>query len=164
MARPKHTNIEIRGVLYPDIATAARKLGVSRNTVDGAIRRNALDTVGLGRGSGRQRMAVMIEGNLFANADAAARHYGVSAKAVFNAVNEGDPDRIARKRKGRPVTNAKPITIGPLVFASYRDASRTLGFSDSFISHAVARGTVSTWQRIIAAAMRHARELERTAA
>lgn len=164
MGLQKYRDIEIRGVVYSDAVTAARKLNVKPDTVRLAARTGNLDKVGLGI-----RIVptpVRIAGRDFPSARAAAKAYGKTPQAVWKAIDEGDPDRIARPpRKAR--TGCKPVTIGPLSFPSMREASVQLGFGPDYISHALRRGSKHAQQRLLAAAMRLAAERDqdrRTAA
>ncbi|RBO52645.1 hypothetical protein DSD19_13740 [Rhodovulum sp. BSW8] len=151
MATRIYTDLTIRGTTYPDAATAARALGVTPEAVRSAARKGRLDRVGAGR-KGVEPMPVRIRGELFADAHAAAARFGVTPQAVWKALADGDPDRIGRPQR-RPGRDPHPVEIGGLRFASQRKASRALGFSDDYLSHALTRGGRAARERILAAAM-----------
>lgn len=161
MGKRKYRDIEIRGVVYPDAVSAARKLKVQPDTVRLAARLGTLDKVGLG-----VRIVptpVRIAGKVYPSAKAAGAAFGKTPHAVWKAIDEGDPDRIARPRCNAR-NKAKPVKIGPLSFPSMREASVKLGFGADYVSHALRRGSPQARQKILAAAMRLAQEQERTAA
>ncbi|MBL3611304.1 hypothetical protein [Rhodovulum sulfidophilum] len=151
MATRVHTDLTIRGTTYPDAASAARALGVTPEAIRSAARKGRLDRVGTGR-KGLAPMPVRIRGEVFTDAHAAAARFGVTPQAVWRALADGEPDRIGRPQR-RPGRAPKPFEIGGLRFASQRKASRALGFSDDYLSHALTRGSRAARERILAAAM-----------
>ena len=66
--------------------------------VANARRAGSLDRVGLGV-RGKVPMRVRIAGRVFESAHEAAAHYGVTPLAIWQAIHQGDPDRIARGRR-----------------------------------------------------------------
>lgn len=146
--------VTIRGVQYPSMAAAARALGVVPETVRRARRAGTLHRVGTRR-VGVEPMRVRIAGRVFDDAQAAARHFECTASAVYQAIRDGDPDRIARSPIYRPA-KAQPIVIGGQAFASLLDADRKLGFSPGYIAQVRRRGSRKGMESVIAAAMRYA--------
>lgn len=155
--------IKIRGVTYLSVPEAAKAHRVSPQTVAGAMRRGRLDFVGLGSGF-KPRMPVRIGGKDYPDGYAAAADIGVAPSTVWQAINDGDPDRVLRGHKGRVAPNRKAIEIGPLVFPSYAAAGQSLGVSKSYISQALRLGSPKMKERLVAAAMRLAAQQERKAA
>ena len=152
-------SVTIRGVIYPSHSAAGRALAVNANTVRAAQRNGTLHRVGTGR-VGPEPMRVLIAGVEFADARAAAAHYGVQVNTVLSAVCDGDPDRIARPRRYNPA-RSQPITIGGLSFPSKSAASRALGFKDrEFVAKALKQGSKKGRERILAAAMKLTNERE----
>lgn len=157
MANPTYRDIKIRGVTYPDVASAAKALGVHPNTVRTAARKGTLHRVGTGR-VGVEPMPVLIAGQRFENAQAAADHFQVQVMTVYSAISDGDPDRIARPPRYNPA-RSRQITIGSLTFPSMAQAARELGFKNrEFVSKALKQGSGRGRQRILAAAMKLAQE------
>lgn len=147
-----YQNIEIRGVVYPDIKAAATALGVHPNTVRVAYRTGALHRVGTGC-FGPKPMRVQIAGKIYDDVRSAAAHLGVKPSAIYSAISDGDPDRVARPAAYSP-WKSKPFSIGALTFPSMRAASRALGFeNEEYIAQVVRRGSCKGRERILAAAM-----------
>ncbi|MEC7763369.1 MAG: hypothetical protein VX874_15815 [Pseudomonadota bacterium] len=162
MGRRKYADIVIRGESFPDANAAAKAHKVTPDAVRLAARTGKLDLVGLGYPR-IDPTPVLIAGRTFASAADAARAFGKTAHAVWKAINEGDPDRIARKPRHARI-RAKPVTLGPLSFPSMREASLQLGFSEGYVSQALRRGSPHARQTILAAAMRLAAQQERKTA
>jgi hypothetical protein len=151
-----YTDIEIRGRVYPDTRTAAMALGVQPETVRFAIKAGRLHRCGTGA-SHPEPLPVRICGLDFAHARDAARHFGVGVSAVYAALAAGDPDRIGRPPRYN-AAKSQPVTIGPLSFPSMRQASLALGFQGDYVSKVLRSGSVTRWQNLLGAAMRHAQE------
>lgn len=157
MGARKYRDIEVRGVVYPTAQAAAAALGVREITVHKALQSGRLDTLGTGAAHPTP-MRVRIAGRVFPDARAAAAHFGVTVGAVRNAILEGDPDRIARKRRGRRGVNAKPVTIGPVTFPSMRAADEALGYSHGIVSRILRRGGPRAREALVGRAMAWARK------
>ncbi|MCA0851405.1 hypothetical protein [Salipiger thiooxidans] len=154
MGRTIYTNIEIRGKVYADLASAARANGVTSDAVRLAMRRGSLHRVGTGR-VGREPMPVRIHGKDFPDAHAAAAHFGVTAQTIWSAINAGDPDRIGRPAAPRQAQE-KPVTLHGVTFRSRAEASRALGFKNvEYISRALKRDTPEGRERIRLAVMKY---------
>lgn len=152
MGELKHTDIAIRGRVFPTIEAAAAAHGVSYNAVLIALRKGTLDRVGTRR-TGVEPMPVMIRGRRFADAYAAARHFGVSPQTVWRAIRLGRTDRIGLGQKYNGA-RSKPITLGGVRFASMTDASEALGRDRSYVVHVLRRGGPRAREGLIGAAMR----------
>lgn len=157
MGKTLYRDIEIRGVVYPNIAAAAGALGVQHSTVVKAMHRGRLQGVGLGQSS-RVRMKIRIRGKLYCDAKAAARVFGVTEGAIMTALHRGNVDRLGIPRRGGP--RAIMFRIGGLSWPSMRSASLELGFEAGYVSKAFTRNRASAKQSILAAAMRLAAQLE----
>ncbi len=149
----KYRDIRVRGVVYPDVESAAAALNVGPETVRYAIRAGTLHRLGTGR-VGPEPMPVRISGRNFKSVAAAAAHFDVGVWVIYRALETGDPDRFLRPRRCNP-WKSKPFTIGDLSFPSMRAASRALGFSPNYISVVCSRGSKRGYERILAAAMAH---------
>lgn len=156
MANPTYRDIKIRGVTYPDVASAAKALGVGHNTVLKALHKVRLDGVGLGA-KGIPAMPVRIRGRDFPSAEKAAKHFGVGRSAIYRALAAGDPDRVGRKPMA-PKHCSKPFSVGGMRWPSLRAASIDLGFAPEFISKVYRYNRRSAKQCILAAAMQRAQE------
>jgi hypothetical protein len=158
MVSRRHRDIVIRGVTYPTTQAAAAALGVSDNTVMRAARLGRLDGVGLGK-TGPVSGSVRVRGKIYPSIRAAAKALKLTYATVWFALEQGREDRVglAFKRPGR----STPVQIGPYRFASRVEASRQLGFADSFVGQALRRKSKAGRQKILAAAM--ALELRDTA-
>lgn len=154
MGQRKYQDIEIRGVVYPDVNAAAKALGVSAEAVRIAIRKGTQHRIGTGA-VGVEPMRVSIGGQTFENATAAAAHFGVTRHAIYQAINAGRAQGF-----GKPPRHArllsKPITIGNIKFSSMDEAGRVLGFGQGYISQVIRRGSKRGHERILAAAMKYA--------
>jgi len=150
--RPALRPVTIRGVTYPNFSDAAHAHGVHPNTVRTAYRNGTLHRVGTGR-VGPEPLPVRIGGKNFDNARAAAAHFKVPIGTIYDAICDGDPDRIFRPKVYNP-WKSKPFTIGNLTFPSMREASRELGFkNDEYIAKVLKRNSRKGKERILAAAM-----------
>ena len=146
--------VTIRGVTYDTIRSAAAALGVHPSTIHTAARNGTLHRVGTGA-MGPEPMRVLIGGQVFPSARAAAAYFGCSVGSIWSALADGDPDRIAGP-EARGGWKAKPFSIGSLSFSSMRAASRALGFdSPEFIAKAIKRGSKRGRERILEAAMKY---------
>lgn len=158
MGRRIYRDIEIRGVVYPDAGSAAAAHGVSAQAVRVAVRKGTQHRVGTGA-VGIEPMPVCLGGRRFVHAAAAARHFGVTRHAIYQAIASGraqefgGPPRHARLR-------SKPVTIGHLSFASMDEACRALGFRRGYVSQVLRRRSKTGLQIVLAAAMREARRRE----
>ena len=76
----KHTNLKVRGTVYPDTAAAAKGEGVSQEAVYYAIRNNSLDRLGLGT-RGPQPYPVCIGARTYPSVKAASHALGISVHA-----------------------------------------------------------------------------------
>jgi len=156
--KPIYSNIEIRGVVYPDARAAAAALGVSPDAVRIAVRKGTRHRIGTGA-VGVEPMPVCLAGQRFENVRAAAAHFGVTRHAIYQAISSGraqdfgKPPRHARLK-------SKPVTIGNLAFPSMAAADRVLGFGQGYISRALRRGSKAGLQRIWAAAMKESMRRE----
>lgn len=159
MAKPLPRDIEIRGVVYPNLPAAAKACGVTDAAVRSAMRNGTLHRVGL-RKPGREPLPVRINGREYKSAAAAAKHLKCTKAAIYQAVSCGREDRVAIRKtyNGGP---SKPIKLGTLSFSSHAAASRALGFKSGFLSRALSRGSKRGWQRILAAAMTEAARRDR---
>lgn len=162
MARRRDIPVEIRGQHFASEQAAADHFGISRRHVQNARRGGWLDQVGLGRGW-KPQMRVRIRGRDFETVDEAARALKCSRGTIWQQVWRGNPD-AAGLGKARQPANARPVTIGPLRFASMAEASRELGFSRAYMSNVMRRGSKPGMQNLVAAAMRLAAERDRRAA
>lgn len=160
MTARRHRNIPIRGVSYRDADQAAAALGVTATTIRAHARAGTLDRVGLGR-SGVEPMPVRVRGREFPSPDACAAHFDVTVNVVYKRLAEGRPDLIGLPRQSG-MYKARPITIGPLCFASMAQASRELGFSEGYVHRAIERDSSAMKQRILAAAMKLADQRRKT--
>lgn len=151
MGERKYTDLVIRGVTYSTAQAAAKALGVSDVTVMRAARLGILDDCGLGRSHPRP-MRCRIAGQDFPTVKAAAKHYGVHVSAIYQALDDGDVDRIARPQPPCMI-NAKPITVGPLSWPSWAAAERDMGLPRGTIRNAQRRDSITTKQRVLSAAM-----------
>mgnify|MGYP000400970030 CR=1 FL=1 len=159
MGRKIYTNIEIGGVVYPDVAAVAKAKGVAPDTVRRAIKNGTQHRIGCGRG-GVEPMPIMIRGRTYKTARHAARANGVTVKAIYQALCCDRIDRVGLNVR-RTSGNAKPFRIGSLEFPSMRAASLALGFENGcFVSKALRKGSKRGQQRILAAAMAY---IERSA-
>ena len=150
--RPAARPVTIRGVTYPSFSAAARAHGVKPDTVAVACRNGTLHRVGTGR-VGPEPMPVRIAGQDFEDVRAAATHFGLTRQAIYSAIDDGDPDRVARPAVYNP-WKSQPFTVGGVTFASMRAASRALGFkNEEYIAKVIKRGSRRGRERIIAAAM-----------
>jgi transposase len=154
----RHQDIPVRGTVYADVPAAAKGLGVSEATVYGAIARGTLDQLGLGRGR-RARMQAGVRDKIFPSVTAAAKHFDMTEGAVYKQISRGRADRIGLPRHVNPdrsvyATRCKPVEIGPLRFASRREASIELGFEESYVSAVLRRRSKVGMQKLVAAAMR----------
>jgi len=151
MGKVVHRDFEIRGVVYRDIASAAKALRICKATVMAGLRVGRGDMIGLGRGA-KQVMPVRIRGRLFVSARIAAAHFGVSPAAIYQALCKCYVDRIGRRRYVH--ATSIPFGIGGLKFPSRRSASIALGFGPGYVSQALVRQCPNAQARILAAAMR----------
>tara|TARA_R110000851_G_scaffold321340_1_gene486690 strand:- start:25813 stop:26355 length:543 start_codon:yes stop_codon:yes gene_type:complete len=151
MCKALRRDIEIRGVVYPDLPSAAKACGVTDAAVRSAMRNGTLHRVGLGK-TGREPLPVRINGRDYKSAAAAAKHLKCTKSAIYQALSCGREDKVARPQTYNGGAS-KPITIGTLSFCSHASASRALGFKSDFLSNALSRGSKRGWQRILSAAM-----------
>lgn len=141
MGRRVWQDFVVRGVTYATVRACADDLGVTQKTVRRALREGRAATLGLGAGKGHA-MPVRIAGRDFPSLQAAAAHFGCTASAISKAVDDGDPDRIARSRKGRYHGGLnRPFTMGGLSFSSMRAASLAIGRSDGYVAQVLAKPT-----------------------
>ncbi|WP_170335010.1 hypothetical protein [Ruegeria arenilitoris] len=155
MGRRIYRDIEIDGVIYPNVNAVAKAKGVKPDTVRVALRKGTAHRIGVGTG-GVEPMSVRIHGRVFADAKAAAKHCGITVGGIYEAIRCGREDRV-----GLPLfqtsANAKPFTIGTLTFPSMRAASLALGFErGEYISKVLKQKSVRGQQRILKAAMEYA--------
>lgn len=153
--RPRKS-VCVRGVTYPTVRACAEALGVSVGTVNEAVRRGAADGIGLGRGR-RPRMPVRVRGVVYEDMTAAAAALGVCEGTVRRAINMGAVDQLGlpgrKRRRHGPPKNSRPVVIGGARFPSMSAASRALGFSESYVSSVLRRGSDRQRERLIGAAM-----------
>lgn len=163
MGAIRYRDIEVRGEVFPTVRAVAERFGVSGEAVRIAVRRGTQHRIGTGA-TGVEPMPVLICGIRFASARDAAAHYGVTPHAVYHAISDGDPDRIARPNFVWTEENnpkGRPFKVGGLSFPSMAAADRALGFGQGYVSRAVKTGSKVKWQRIVAAAMREVARQER---
>lgn len=139
--------VTIRGVEYRSAAAAAEALGVSRKEVIRNKREGSLDKVGLTK-QAQARLAAMfpvtIRGETFDTLEAVAARFGVTVKAVKNAVSQGRAEYIGlppaktRKRHG---VEPLPVRVAGQVFPSVREAAKALRVTQSAVRTAIARGS-----------------------
>ncbi|MCJ8139579.1 hypothetical protein [Falsirhodobacter halotolerans] len=81
----------------------------------------------------RQRMTVMIRGQLFENATVAAQHFGLHEDHVHSQIWAGRADGIGlgqgRWKRTAPSPARRPLTIGPMTWESRREAAAGMGVS-----------------------------------
>lgn len=93
------TPILIRGIRYPSMAAAARKLGVSSTTVFNALERGTLDRVGLGIPAYKTNsIPVTIRGVTYASQCEAARQLGVKQNTIALAYKRGTLDKVGLRK------------------------------------------------------------------
>ncbi len=88
--------VRIRGVDYPSQAAAARALGVTRNTVNCALERGDIDSIGLWV---VPKTPVTIRGVEYESASAAARALNLSPSTIFAAINRGTLDNAGLSKR-----------------------------------------------------------------
>lgn len=149
MGKRIYRDIAINGIVYADANAAAEALGVTPQTVRKAIQKDTTHRIG-SRIVGAEPMPVWIRGQDFTSAKDAAAHFGVTTGAVYRAINEGRAERFLLPRRGG--ARSKPVTVAGRKFPSMAEASRALGFSQTYISRVLRNGSVASIQRVIEAA------------
>lgn len=129
----KHTDICIRGQVFPTIRAAATYHGVTYQAVKWAMLNGKLDRVGLGLGRPATPMRVRIRDMVFETVEEAARHLGLKPNTVRTALWRGDGDRLGLPRRFPGA--AKPCTIHGITWPSRTAACRELGLSHGFLWH-----------------------------
>lgn len=162
MRRGVYTDIEIRGVVYSDVATCARAFGVTETTVRRAILANRQHRLGLGR-AGKEPMQICIRGTVYADARAAAVALGVTPGAIWQALHTGRIDRVGLPRRFTDCGEI-PFVIAGLSFSSMAAASRAFGFNSGYVSNVLRSGSTRRMERLIGAAMAYAARQTRGAA
>ncbi|WP_208348733.1 hypothetical protein [Pseudaestuariivita rosea] len=103
-----------------------------------------------------------VRGVIYADAHAVAAAFGITASTVRDHARAGTLDRCGLGNEGKTGQfQPKPFVIGPLCFASLAEASRALGFGRNYINRANKTNSLAMQERILGAAMRYARHLER---
>lgn len=138
MGKRVYRDIEVRGTVYPTVQACAAALGISQEAVYWAIRDGNLKRLGLGC-VGRERIPICISGKRFASAVEAAKHFGVTPGAIYQAISKNRLDRVG-KRLGRTPKNARAITICGHTWPSMAALSRELGKCPEFVSFRMRRG------------------------
>lgn len=138
----KYRDFAVRGVVYPDVRTAAVALGLTEKRVREAVRSDRLAYLGLGQGR-RARMQVALGGQIFDGIAAAARFAGCTESAVMAAISDGDPDRVLRPAPG---SLGRPVSLCGRCFASQAALAAWAGVSNTTVSM-VLRGKVSARRR-----------------
>lgn len=129
----KHTDICIRGQVFPTIRAAAAHHGVTYQAVKWAMLKGKLDRVGLGLGRPAAPMRVRIRDMTFETVEEAARHLSLKPNTIRTAIWRGEGDRLGLPRAFRgPV---KPCTIHGITWPSRTAACRALGLSHGFLWH-----------------------------
>lgn len=138
--------ITVRGVTYPDPDAAAAALGVSRSAVLDYLRDGKLDLLGL-RAASIQNLADLcpftVRGQEFASFAACADHFGISEKAVKNAVRNGRAEVIgipAHKTRKRHGPDPMEVRIRGRVFANVNAAAKHFKVTPETIRSAIQRG------------------------
>lgn len=103
-------------------------------------------------------MPVMIRGEVFPSAAAAADHFGIDVTTVYGAVANGRADQIGLGRGKRPKENrkngrAREFAIGGVTYPSMADASEALGFARNYLAKTLRVGKERAKARVLRAAM-----------
>ena len=161
----KHRNLNVRGTVYPDTASAAKGEGVSQEAVYYAIRNGSLDRLGMGT-RGPQPYPVRIGARTYPSVKAASRALGISVPAIYSAIHDGDPDRLVRPKRYNP----RPVSAvfgWPVHLAiAWRRLAGIWGLRIASSSRrSCKKGSKRGWERILAAAMKlEAQQCRRDAA
>lgn len=150
MGKRKYTNLDVRGVVYPDVAAAAKALGVQQQTVHRAAREGRLHRLGLGR-VGKECMPVRLNGRVYRDAHAAAADLGVGVSAVYQALHRGY-ETVGQRRRGG--AGSRPIVIAGRRFASLAELDRAIGRSPGYTSNAIKLNRAGRLEDIIGRVMR----------
>ena len=95
---PKPKPVMIRGVTYKNCKEAAQELLLSPKTIQKAIRRGTLDTVGLGREArpwGPAAKPIRIQGVEYPSRKIAAEVLGLSQTALASRISRGTLHKIS---------------------------------------------------------------------
>lgn len=138
--------VTVRGITYPDPDACAEALGVSRSAVLDARRDGWLDNLG-SQVAKQQRMAALcpftVRGQEFATFQACAEAFGISEKAVKNAVTKGRADMIglpAHKTRKRHGVEPMAVRIRGKVFPTAEAAAKHFKVSVETIRGAIFKG------------------------
>ena len=135
---PRDDSVEIRGEVYGTKRLAALSVGVAPCTITNAIKRGALETVGLGTGQ-TVKFPVVIRGVEYPSVTDAANALGVHPSTVSHALAEGKQDRVglgidyANRRMNPAPRCAKPVTIGGMTFPSRQALAEYADRSPSYV-------------------------------
>lgn len=152
MTPPMGTPVTIRGRHFDTVAQAAAAHGVKISAVYNAKRAGRLDSVGTGPVVFAP-LPVMICGVQYESAADAAKALKMPRGRIYDAVADGDPDRVLRKPR-RKSWRRTAITLGGVTYPSLSAASIALGFTSAgYIAQVRRTNSRLGWQRILAAAM-----------
>lgn len=129
----RHTDISVRGHVFPTLRAAADHFGVQYQTALKAMQAGTLDTLGQGWRP-VVPMKVRVRNLVFQTAKDAARHFGVRPEAIYEAIREGRIDRLGLERHFHGIAPREVEAFG-CRWPSRARACRELGLHHAFFWH-----------------------------
>jgi hypothetical protein len=100
-------------------------------------------------------MLIKIRGATYPSVKTAAEAEGVTANAIYSALNRGNIDTV-----GMGKSQPQPVELDGIAFPSIRAASLALGFSRTYLGKVLSKGGDKSYAKLLAALTAYREKME----